>query len=194
MLAIEASGELVAPQHVYQRIVSDLALIRAQHPEVQGIGAMKGWVPDELLMGFDDAGLAAVQAGTYADWDCANAYYGLVSKEVPSFYVLLKFAHRYNTPLLASEYSKFAQVQYAEPNGFLGDGNDLCVSIEKETKYSYVFDAGSGDCPAGCIDHVYWGFTTEGTPVQITPLGTFTSSQGAPPPWFNALPDCTKWL
>lgn len=193
MLAIEATGELVAPEHVYQRIVSDLAQIRAQNDAVQSISAMEGWVPGELLMGFDDIGFAAVKDGTYTDWDCANAHYGFTGANAKSFYVLVSFDHRFNVPLLANEYAQLPHVEYAEPNGFAGDGNDVCVSIDKE-KYSYVFDAGSGDCPAGCIQHVYWGYSTEGTPVQVTSLGTFSNAQGTPPAWFTALGDCTKWL
>jgi hypothetical protein len=194
MLAIEASGKLVAPEHVYQRILSDLAMIRAQSPEVQGIQAMQSWALDEMLMGFDQVGLAGVQDGTYTDWDCANAHYGFTGKQVQSFYVLVQFGHRFNVPLLASEYKLFPHVEYAEPNGLFGDGNDVCVSIENETKYNYVFDAGSGDCPAGCIQHMYWGFSTDGTPVKVTPLGSFANDQGVPPGWFGALGACTQWL
>lgn len=194
VLAIEASGEIVAPKHVYEHILSDLTLIRSQNSSVQGISAMVSWAPDDLLMGFDAEGLSAVQAGTYTDWNCANTYYDLLGKEAHPSFVLLHFDHLFNAPLLASEYAKFSHVDYAEPNGIIGDGNDVCVSIENDTKYNYVFDAGSGDCPAGCISHQYWGFSTEGDPVMLTALGTYVKGQGNPPAWLNALAECTKWL
>jgi hypothetical protein len=192
-LAIEASGKVVAPQHVYERIRSDLLLIRAQYPEVQSIHAMKSWALNQMLMGFDAQALPAVQDGTYADWACPNDLYDMTSAAVMSSYVLLTFGHRLNIPMLAKEYGVLTGVQYAEPNGLFGDGNDVCVSIEGETKYRYVFDAGFGDCPAGCIGHTYWGFSTEGSPVQISPLGDFSNDEPQPA-WFGALSECTKWL
>ena len=194
MLALEASGELVAPQHVYERVLADLAAIRAMQPAVQNISAMGSWSPSQMLVGLDAAGMAAVQAGTYTDWDCANAHYGLSMKEVQSFYVKLAFSHRFNIPLLASEYAMFANVEYAEPDGLIGDGNDVCVSVEGDKKYSYVFDAGSGDCQAGCIQHTYWGFSTEGSPPVVTVLGTFSNQDPQTPAWFGALGACTAWL
>lgn len=193
-LAIEASGKFVAPKDVYERIVSDLALIRSQNPSVQGIQALVSWLPDELLLSFDAEGMASVQAGTYTDWDCANAYYGLLRKEVQSSFVLLHFDHLFNAPLLASEYATLPHVDNAEPNGIVGDGNDVCVSIENDTRYNYIFDSGSGDCPAGCINHQYWGFSTGGDPAMLTALGTYVRGQGNPPAWFTALAGCTKWL
>jgi hypothetical protein len=147
VLAIEASGKIVAPKHVYEHIVSDLALIRSQNPSVQDITAMVSWVPNELLMGFDAEGMSTVQAGTYTDWDCANTYYGFLGKEVHPSFIQLHFDHLFNAPVLANEYSLLPHVDYAERNGIIGDGNDVCVSIENDTKYNYIFDAGFGDCP-----------------------------------------------
>lgn len=194
VLAIEASGEIVAPKHVYEHILSDLTLIRSQNPSVQDIRAVASWVPDEILMGFDAEGLSTVQAGMYTDWDCANTHYDFLGKEVHTSFVLLHFDHLFNAPFLASEYAMFSHVDYAEPNGIIGDGNDVCVSIENDTKYNYIFDAGSGDCPAGCISHQYWGFSTGGDPVMLTALGTYVTGQGNPPAWLTALAECTKWL
>jgi len=98
ILALEASGKLIAPQHVYERILADLTLIRAQNAPLQNLGASPSWAPDQLIVGFDAEGMTAVQAGTYTDWDCPNALYGVTSKDVTSF-VNLHFSHRFNTPL-----------------------------------------------------------------------------------------------
>jgi len=195
ILALEATGKLIAPQHAYERILADLALIRSQHPQVQNAGAMASWPTDQLLMGFDAEGMTAVQNGTYADWDCPNALYGVTSKDVTSF-VNLHFSHRFNIPLLAAEYAALPHVEYAEPNGFAGDGSDVCASIEGGTTYHYVFDIASGDCQAGCINHEYWGFTTtKDSPSTATALGTFKNDiPGQPPAWYTALGACTKWL
>ena len=74
--------------------------------------------------------------------------------------VALTFAGRYNMPLVAEEYARLPNIRYAEPNYMAGDGDDVCLLIDG-TKHLYVFDAGSGDCPAGCIDHTYWGFAVD---------------------------------
>lgn len=50
----------------------------------------------------------------------------------------------------------------------------------------FIFDAGSGDCPSGCIDHTYWGFSTDAAG-NITYLGTGDTL----PIW---MPDCMEWL
>ena len=193
ILAIEASGALVGPKHVYDRVLADLQAIRAANPVLQNVAAMPSWTADELLVGFDAAGLAAVQAGTYAGWDCANAWYGVTSYDAGSTYALVQFGHRFHIDLLGQEYAMFPNVTSAEPNGFVGDGNDVCVSIANDKTYSYVFDQGSGDCPAGCINHDYKGFQTDGQPGGITSLGAF-SNQNPAPAWFTALSACTKWL
>ncbi len=196
VLAIEASAKLVAPRHVYERILADLALIRARNAPLRNLVACPSWVPDELILDFDAEGLTAIQAGTYTDWNCPNALYGVTSKEDGSSFTLLRFGRRFNTPLLAAAYQALAHVRFAEANAIAGDSDDICVSIEKETTYHYIFDAGSGACPAGCTHHEYWGFTTtKDAPGAVAPLGTFSRDSPDPPPaWFAALPNCTKWL
>ena len=75
----------------------------------------------------------------------------------------------------------------------MGDGDDVCLLIDR-TKHFYVFDAGSGDCPAGCIDHTYWGFAID-VKGQITVLGTWERRLGdTEPGWLQALSACRRWL
>lgn len=75
MLALEATGALVAPASVYDRIGIDLKAIRAGYPEVAG-GATPNWAPHDLIVGMDEYGLAAVKASSYTDWKCPNELYG----------------------------------------------------------------------------------------------------------------------
>ncbi len=75
--------------------------------------------------------------------------------------------------------------------GHIDDSEQWFIANDKT--YSYVFDQGSGDCPAGCINHDYKGFQTDGQPGGITSLGAF-SNQSPAPAWFTALSACTKWL
>ncbi len=193
MLAIEASGGLVAPASVYERIAGDLAVIRAGNAEIHGIEARPSWVPEDLILIFDDEGKAAVAAGTYTAWDCLNARYGMTAITQHSFFVVLRFAHRFNAPVLAAVYGMLPHVTSVSADGAFGDGNDVCVAIDGD-RYHYVFDAGSGDCLSGCIDHTYWGFTTSGPSGAVTHLGTWSRGEGDRPPWLTALGACTAWL
>jgi hypothetical protein len=200
-LAIEASGELVAPPDVYHRILHDLSGIRASNPAVADIHAMPSWAADELIIAFDAEGTVSVTAGTYTEWNCANDLYGMSSsrtlgessQSVLAHFFVLHFDHRFNAPLLASQYATLPHVTSVSPEPAAGDGDDVCVSSDGDT-YSYVFDAGSGDCPAGCIEHTYWGFLTPRAGDEVISLGKWSNASGSPPPWFTALAACTKWL
>jgi hypothetical protein len=193
VLAFQAAGTLVAPDDVYDRVLQDLGRIRADHPEVTGITGHATFTPDQMLVGFDDAGHAALEAHTYTDWDCLNVLYGGMLTDV--FWLIpaaaLHFNGRFNSPLLIKEYEKVPHVKSAEAS-VVGDSSSVCASIDGAT-YSYIFDSASGDCPAGCTDHTYFGFST--TPDgSITSLGTFTKGHGAPPAWFSSREACTKQL
>jgi len=194
VLALEASGAFVAAPDVYARIRDDLDAIRRAHGEVAGIAARASWNPNELLVSFDAEGKTMVDAGTYADWTCLNLLYDLTSTRPLTFgsSFVLEFAHRMNSPLLAAEYARLPHVTGAGSNSLIGDGDDVCAAIDGST-YTYVFDAGSGDCLSGCIDHTYWGFTTSPSGA-ITSLGTWSRGEGEAPAWFVANGACTRWL
>jgi hypothetical protein len=194
-LALEATEDVVAPQDVYDRVELDLEAIRGAYGEVAGIAAMPSWAHGELLLQVDEATADAILDDTYTAWDCANEVYKLTSIDTDLLdfisFVVLHFDGRYYVPGQLADYNAIPGIVYGEPNGLLGDGNDVCVSIAGDT-YSYVFDAGSGDCLAGCINHEYWGFEVDGEG-NIVELGNFTNMEPEDP-WFGALPDCTQWL
>lgn len=197
LLVLEATGAFIAPQEVYDRVISDLAAIRTNYLAVANIKAMPKWSPNSLVIGFDSEGIPAVREKTYTGWDCPNGLYGMtqIDDGMLSFIgaVVLSFKGRFNMPALASEYTSLPNVLYAEPNYFVGDGNDICLSVDDQT-YSYVFDAGFGDCPSGCISHVFHVFTTDYSG-HITELGTWERIYGnSPPSWLENLSECTKWL
>jgi len=148
-----------------------------------------------VTIGFDRQGSAAVMAGTYTDWDCPNELYGVSSLEpflrFVEFFVL-HYTHRLNIPLLGTEYAALPHVMSVGPSAFAGDGNDVCASFDGDT-FSYVFDAADGDCPAGCIEHTYSGFSTSASG-EITSLGTWTKGDGDPPSWCTSgAPGAIAW-
>jgi hypothetical protein len=92
----------------------------------------------------------------------------------------------YRLELLAPQYAKLPGVESAEPDSVMGDGPKLCAAIAGDA-YHYLFDSGSGDCPAGCIDHVFYYFVAaaDGT---IESRGTWDTRSGLPEPaWVGGL-------
>ena len=90
----------------------------------------------------------------------------------------------YAVDILAPEYGRLPGVTNTDGDNVDGDGPTICVTSGPDT-WHYVFDAASGDCPAGCIDHAYSHFTTStvGTVVQ---LETWSSaSGGSAPAWVS---------
>lgn len=197
-LSIEATGSLTAPQVVYDRVVTELASIRAAYPSTANITMMPSWNFQQLILGFTDSGKTAVMAGSFSDWNALNNTYAVTNIDKSLLdrlgAVTLTFSRRYNIPLVAAEYAGLTGVRYAEPNGMYGDGNDVCLSIDNTGNHFFIFDAASGDCPAGCTQHAYQGFVV-GENGGITEVGTWDSTSGLPKPsWLTDAAACTAWL
>lgn len=198
VLTLEATGALIAPLEVYVRVDRELNQIRSLYPTVLNIVARPSWVPNNLIVGFDSTGISEIQQDSYVAWNDANKLYGVTKVEINQIsggrFSLLTFKGRFNIPLLAREYAKLEHVKYAEPNGYGGGGDDVCLQISEGTHF-YVFDAGSGDCPSGCINHDYWGFSVDNLG-GITVLGTWrpSASNASLPKWFQGLSSCRSWL
>lgn len=196
VLAIETSGAFVAPDALYERIVSELPAIESAEPLVAGMTPFSFAKSNSLILGFDSAGYAAYKAGTYADWKCPNEAYGMTQvSDVGSLaYVTLEFGDkRYNTLLLAKEYVGLPHVTSADPNSMLGDGPDVCLEIQGDTHF-YIYDKAGGDCPAGCTEHMYYGFEVAAG-AAVKKLGSFDPALPTPAPaWFEKLKECQKRL
>ncbi|HEV2670300.1 MAG TPA: hypothetical protein VGU74_04355 [Gemmatimonadales bacterium] len=67
-------------------------------------------------------------------------------------------------------------VRFAEPDGLIGDGNNIAGSIE-DARVLLDYSVGYGDCPAGCTGRRFYHFAVhdEGT---VDYLG----ASGSPPP------------
>lgn len=62
-----------------------------------------------------------------------------------------------NTLALSDRFDRIGGVKYADPGGFLGDGNDIEATLGDDF-IELGYSVGSGDCPAGCINRHYWTF------------------------------------
>ncbi|MFA5423190.1 MAG: right-handed parallel beta-helix repeat-containing protein [Phycisphaerae bacterium] len=168
LIAIEISGQLVAPNDLTSRILGDLALIRDACPQIAGITYRPHYVPDELMVGITEEAVQQYQQGQYHALDSLNQIYGVVEVEAHFGlvnFLLLKFNQVYNMPLLAQIYteSNLEGVKYAEANYLIGDGPTIIV----RPPY-YLFIDAWGDCPSGCSNYEFWEFKVESGQVTLS--------------------------
>lgn len=185
LLALKLSTGVVADQAIYDRVVRDVPAIGAQAPELMGISY---YPPDDgrtLLLTVDPNVLGEMQQGTYHDWDCLNDSYvldqtTLSAAEVAGFssFATLQLKGIYAIDQVATQYGTLRGIVSAEQGAGAGHGPTVCLTAEGEL-WHYVFDQASGDCIAGCIDHVYTHFTTaaDGT---VVPLGDIPAAADSP--------------
>lgn len=71
--------------------------------------------------------------------------------------ITLRSAAALNVAALAPRFGAVPGVRSSQPNGAVGDGNDIDGSIE-ESRVRLDYSVGSGDCPAGCISRRFYRF------------------------------------
>ncbi|MCL5996229.1 MAG: hypothetical protein M1546_09245 [Chloroflexi bacterium] len=192
-LAMEASGDFVPPQPIYDRVLSDLVTIRGAYKAVSAIRARSAWDPHHMQIYFDEVGNAAFRLGIYHAWDDLNTRFGAMVIGNGSVVTGIRFTGTCNILRLAEEYARLPHVRDAQTDYLLGDDSDVCLSVTGKT-YVYIFDAAGGDCPSGCTEHTYWGFSTDAQG-HVTLLGSWVWKWEAPEPaWFHDLAECRKWL
>jgi hypothetical protein len=191
LMALCLSGELVAPDSLYDQILSDLAAIRTTFGDtfeaVNRIGFQPPWMAGCLMIGFDDTTFQQVLDGQYNAWDTLNEQYQVVQIHTIPIgnrgVVLLTFAGRLHPWCLAELYSVLPGVWAAHPNGVIGDSPNV-YAREAADELTYLFRNGWGDCPSGCIDSEYWYFIFETD--QPLFVGYWPAYQGVPAPlWWQ---------
>ncbi|MFQ5799388.1 MAG: hypothetical protein ACE5H0_11970 [Bacteroidota bacterium] len=93
---------------------------------------------DALMKEFD------LQLDRYYDWPGSHA-------------VTLRATRPLNIAALAGRFDGIDAVSYAEPNGTIGDGNDITARSEA-SYWQFDYSVGYGDCPSGCIGRHFWTF------------------------------------
>lgn len=143
LLALEASGQLLAPKPLIQKRAKELEAIRAAYPAVSNIAYSPPWSPGVLLAQLSDVQLEQIRS-----------QYGEVTS-TPLFgdYKKLTFTTQYNPVVLANELTTKKLVESAEPDNIIGGGNGI-----QYNSGTYTFSLGWGDCPSGCINNHYWEF------------------------------------
>jgi hypothetical protein len=188
--ALWLSGELEAPQELYDTILDDLAQIRdaysAAVPEV-GITFMPRWVAGMLLIGVTNEAKQQIRQGQYHDLDSLNAYYHLAEMDTSSLFnilnsVKLTFMGRLHPEVLSVPYGAIESVTYAEPNHYCCDWSNVYPWFSNDGM-TYLFRKGEGDCPSGCIDSYFWYFRVSDGGV-IDYVGTWKLRDLPEPDWW----------
>jgi hypothetical protein len=167
LIALCLSGELVAPDDIWDQVLRDLADIRSTHGDTFGsilsIRFSPPWIVGNLIIGFDSSTAQMVANGDYNAWNQLNESYQVTEIDTRSIrydWVLVHFKDRLHPRRLAEMYEVLPGVAYAEPNGIMGDRSNI-YPRQTFRGITYLFREGWGDCPSGCIYNIYWYFVIE---------------------------------
>jgi len=160
VIALVASGELVPPTDLLNRVESEVEQINEAYPAMDSFYMLPGWVPGSLIIGLTDEALALYNNGEYHHLDSLNEVYGLIAIQGPFIfrYFDLEFETIYNPWLLGDIYESAWGVQWAGPDLTTDYHRKELVSYDS-TSSLYNFEYRYGDCPNGCISHRHWYFS-----------------------------------
>lgn len=150
-MAMRLTGELRAPESEYLRFQRDLQIIRNKFPELTGVVGQPRYVPDQLILRFEDTPIRS-------NYNALNLYYQVIEKRLISATLdiwVITFCDNLNIVTLFPEYSALPEVRYAEPNWMIGDGDNIEFELIGTT-LRYTIAHGFGDCPSGCICSQQW--------------------------------------
>ena len=101
--------------------------------------------------------------------DSLSNFYKLVEvRSTPGWnYFDLIFEQALNTSIIAQQYGEIPGVTYTGISGYGGDGDDI-IHFNKMNRDFFIFSAGWGDCPAGCIFHYYWYLVVDKEDINYT--------------------------
>ncbi len=190
LAALWLSGDLIAPQALYETIRNDLAAIRAANADstdMVSIGFFPPWAPSELLAGFSSEGVQKIRNDNFPELERLNKYFGLVELDTSGLSwgtrgsAGLRFSGRKHPMMIAPDYDELDDVMWAEPNGYIGDwGNVYPWKLDRGM--SYLIRNAWGDCPAGCIYSVFWYFRVNDGAVWY--VGRYQPQADAEPLWW----------
>jgi hypothetical protein len=148
-LAMHVSGQLRAPDAEYDRILRDLGLIRAAYPALVMVIDDMDYAPNQLIVNL-------VAGAPQEGYEALNEFY-FVTNIDPLFstWYVLTFCGNLNANALAPIYAALAEIQFAEPNGFIGTDDQITVAPGPSV-WRYSIDDGFHDCFDGCDCHRLW--------------------------------------
>lgn len=188
-LALEPDA-VVASEANYQRVVEDVAAIRALAPDLAPIEYRPSHDGRSLTLSFADAGVDAWAMGAFDGLDCLNEAFGATFSPAfdnfDFFYREVSLRGIHDMPRVVQLYGQLPGVSPAEITGGPGDGPTWCIG-RNGANYEYVIDRAMGGCSVVCREHEAYRFST-GAAGQVTPLEIWRSADGeSPPDWYTRL-------
>jgi hypothetical protein len=186
--ALWLSGDLMAPQDLYETIRDDLAAIRNAYldsiPDTD-IHFFAPWAVTELIVLPDDATWDKIRNGEPNAIDSLNAVFratDLDSMRIGRLWGLITFEGRLHPQRLAEIYAGQPGVILAEANGYCCDWDNVYPWKQGNTM-TYLFRSGYGDCPSGCIFSNFWYFRRVNGHTEY--MGTYsTENDHEAPDWW----------
>jgi hypothetical protein len=190
LLALSLEPErMTASQSTYDRVVSDVAAIRALTPALADIGYRSGYDGMSLYIQVSNIGAQSIAAGDYTAWDCLNDAYRAGAPRLTDLSgthaAHIELGGVFNLPLVAELYAALPEVILTEPSYGAGDGSTLCAARAGE-QYQYAVDRAGGDCPSGCTEHEVHGFASDAAG-QVSALGVWGSPSDPVPAWVSEI-------
>lgn len=178
-IACMISGELTAPRALYERVQSDLVLIRERWgdsiPRLRTTKAIAPYIKPEFGLDFQPQALDDIKAGRHAAWDSLLQLFRM-SMTISSYgYPYVSTEVRLNTWRAYQSFEQLEGFKQIWPSYFRLDGPRLYAHLVGE-EVRYLLRDAWGDCPAGCIASQYYYFKVEGDSVHY-----FGSRRSYPP-------------
>jgi hypothetical protein len=188
-LAVEPDA-VVASQANYERVVADVAAIRALVPELAPIEYRPSHDGRSVALSFGDAAVDAWAMGAFSGLDCLNEALGATFNPLfdnfDLFYRQVTLRGIHNMPRVAQLYDQLPGINAPEISGGPRDGPTWCIG-RNGSDYQYVIDWAMGGCSSECQEHEAHRFAS-GAAGEATPLEVWRSAEGEPPPaWYTRL-------
>lgn len=189
VLVIESTGQFVADDETYARVVLDLPRLAVIDGGTFPARFLPDFVPNVLMM-FDDAGFIEVASGAYSAWDCLNRTYD-GDIHVFSFRFAYVELHKVvDVRVLAAEYGALPHVTIAEPDSAIvfdtcGYDNDFCLDVDGGV-FNYLGWVDKSDCA-----RVWFRLTSQpdgGSSLEVRDAGLSGDD------WMDELPGCASRL
>jgi len=149
------SGALRPAMEDYQRIDTDLDLIRAEVPDLVGQSHSPAWVANQMIV-------QLIKGEPEQEYLCLNEFYQLTSEvHLSANWYVLTFADDLNILALVGIYTEAPSVNFAEPNGIIGGQNFWVPTPLNDGVWRWDIDDGWSDCPDGCDCHRVYVIETD---------------------------------
>lgn len=206
LLALSMGDGLTADAATYDRLVRDLAAIRAGHPVVDGVSIFPTTDAKSLnLTAADAATYEAIAQGEYHEWDCLNDWYELEIVALPEPASLppglaftIGLEGLYALDRVAEDYRALAGIASARPLVFpppgapAGTFPSLCAEEAADGVFRYFFDVPTPGGPPTLTYH----FTTlpDGTVELVGVFNPLSLGPAPPPAWLPLVEECYSGL